>query len=732
MKFRFACGLAATALLLGATTAQATETWRVTGGTTTLELAPGILEAIGLDVVQARTTAKAKWDMPDGLGFALGESTLLFEIENHQFRQFESGRLTNTGGFGLRSGRRTFALNGFEIQPKAALPQMGLALEGGKGSISLDINHAKVGWNPEKNQLLIGYADLVINAASAKAMGRPELAGQLIGQATIEADAKWSGGDSPKPFRGGPPRGGEEDVPLDVSIVELYGLTSYGHQGSYPNGMNGLSMATTSCNPGNANIPWYQAMDTRHPVIAMQMYRIYQGRFEQIGQSWLKHGFYALNSNQCGTCQNPGTGSLLGVNCSDTYSAGNNASQTWLGGRDEVNPFTGIWDCNNSWFSNYQPDCTRRNSGSGLSSIDHRLQVRDADLGVAGAQYFYEAYYISRDETIDKYNNIASRSINSMNWTGSQWSFVTSSEPLRPGPAITRWGDMNAIATPRDEGDAILAVKTTDLGGGNYRYDYALYVHDIDRQIREFSIPVLDSTAVTNVGFRDIDQDSGNDWTSTKANDKITWSTGTFGQAGANPLKYGTVFNFWFECATPPASTVGEIGLFKSGSLPGLTVDTKGPQTTAPPSALRMVNGRLFSGTVASVVSSDDHYAVLELNPAQETIYDQILIEMEGTSPLQSPGHFELQLEAGIQIGGTNQKVYLYDFVDNRWVLKDTRFGTLGDTTMNVVVTGAEAARYVEPGTGKIKARVGFNLVAADLNIVWRTRIDRLAWLIKP
>lgn len=731
MRFRFACGLAAT-LVMCVPAAQATETWRVTGGSTTLELAPGILKAIGLDVVKSNTTAKAKWDMPDGLGFALGESTLVFEVENHQFVQFDSGRVSHTGGFALRSGRQTFAMDGFEIQPKSALPQMGLVLQGGKGSIALDINHAKVGWNPEKKQLLIGYADVVINAAAAKAMGRPELAGQLIGQATVEANARWSGGDAPKPFRGNePPRGGE-DVPLDVSIVELYGLTSYGHQGSYPNGMNGLSMATTSCNPGNANIPWYQAMDTRHPVIAMQMYRIYQGRFEQIGQSWLKHGFFALNNNQCGSCQSPGTGSLLGVNCSDTYSAGNNASQTWLGGRDEVNPFTGIWDCQNSWFSNYQPDCVRRNSGSGLTSIDHRLQVRDADLGTAGAQYFYEAYYISRDETIDKYNNIASRSVASMNWTGSQWTFVTSSEPFRPGPAITRYGDMNAIATPRDEGDAILAVKTTDLGNGNFRYDYALYVHDIDRQIREFSIPVLDSTSVTNVGFRDIDQDGGNDWRAVKANDKITWSTGTFGQAGANPLKYGTVFNFWFECAKPPADSVGEIGLFKAGSLPGLTVATKGPGTTTPPTSMRMINGHLFSGTVSNILTSDDTYAVLELNPAFEATYDQILIEMEGTSPLATPGHFELQLESGIQVGGTNQIVYLFDFVSGRWVAKDTRFGTLGDTAINVVVTGAEAARYVEPGTNRIRARVGFNLIAADIVGRWRTRIDRLAWLIKP
>lgn len=731
MTKRFVGGLAVAALALSWSTAQAAETWRVTGGSTTVEFANGLLDDLGFQVVKASTSAQPRSDMPTGLGFALNDSTLMFNIHDHRFEQFQSGRILHKGGFSFQNGKRSIPLQGFSIEPKSALPQMGMSFQSGsKGQpITLDINHAKVYWDPAKQQLLIGYADLVITPEWARSIGRQDLAGQLIGQITVQADAKWNSGDPAKPFKGWGDPGPELDVPMDVSIVELYGLVSYGRLGTYPNGENGLSMATTSCNPGNVNIPWYQAMDERHPVIAMQMYRELNDRFEQIGESWLKHGFFALNNNQCGTCQNPGTGSLLGPNCSDTYSAGNNASQNWLGARNEVNPFTGLWTCTGSWFANYQPDCTRRNNGSGLTAIDHRLRVRDADLGNAGATYYYEAYYITRED-VNKYNNVSSRKLNSTTWTGSQWTFSTSSEAMRPGPAITRYGDMNSIATPRTEGDVIVAVKTKDLGGGMWRYNYSMYVHDLDRQVRTFSVPIGDAASALNFGFHDIDTDSGNNWTAVRSGGMITWSTGTVGQTGANPLKYGNVYNVWFDSNAAPVDTSVVLGQFKPGSGGPLSAASKGPRATVEPTTLTLPTGTFVSGNVNSIKTSDNQYAVFQLNLAADEDGDQILAEVGGVSPLAAPGRLEFLVESTPQLPSTQQKIYLYDFVSATWVLKNTRILPAGDSAVSVVVTGPEAARYVQPGTRTIKARIGFNLLSSDEAAPWQVKVDQAVWII--
>jgi len=64
------------------------------------------------------------------------------------------------------------------------------------------------------------------------------------------------------------------------------------------------------------------------------MYRLMNGRFEQLGQCWCKHGFGSDNGTFCGPCtQPPGGFSQCGVGCSDAYAASQNGTQSDLGPR---------------------------------------------------------------------------------------------------------------------------------------------------------------------------------------------------------------------------------------------------------------------------------------------------------------------------------------------------------------------------------------------------------------
>ena len=105
----------------------------------------------------------------------------------------------------------------------------------------------------------------------------------------------------------------------DVIVGDLNGMGNYGTSG----GIYAYSVGTTSCNIGNVWLNWISGTN-QHPVIGQAIYRVKNGRFEQIGFSWLKHGFFALSGNLCfNDCQ--GTdGTHLGVHCSDPYDAGLN------------------------------------------------------------------------------------------------------------------------------------------------------------------------------------------------------------------------------------------------------------------------------------------------------------------------------------------------------------------------------------------------------------------------
>ena len=70
-----------------------------------------------------------------------------------------------------------------------------------------------------------------------------------------------------------------------------------------PGGWHAYSFATTACNVGDVPINWGPGGSSNHPVIGQNFFRIADGRIEQLGQSYVKHGFCAVNENSCGTCQ---------------------------------------------------------------------------------------------------------------------------------------------------------------------------------------------------------------------------------------------------------------------------------------------------------------------------------------------------------------------------------------------------------------------------------------------
>ena len=89
-------------------------------------------------------------------------------------------------------------------------------------------------------------------AAWAERLGRPQIAGQWIGALDLRLHAELVRGEATMPPGPDFSRGSV----LDVLLGELYGITSQGHIGTFPNGKAGLSAATTSCNNGNVNVPW--------------------------------------------------------------------------------------------------------------------------------------------------------------------------------------------------------------------------------------------------------------------------------------------------------------------------------------------------------------------------------------------------------------------------------------------------------------------------------------------
>lgn len=401
----------------------------------------------------------------------------------------------------------------------------------------------------------------------------------------------------------------------DVIVGDLPSMAQFGSDGT----MVGLGVGTTSCNHGTVPLNWFELGNTDHPVIPQNLYR-WSGKFgvttfEQIGQSWVKHAFFALEDDACGLgCNITGcaTGTHLCPGCSDPYDVSKNAYQEGLGSRAWVNPFTGVFSSS-----------AANHIGHTHTGTTHRLLVEADDLNTTFnpfSSYYAEAQYITPHEyawcqvhpgECNMYNNVSYRQFSVTGTTS--FTFQPVGPTVRMAPAITAWSGATIVTiepAPGVDGRAYLAYRVAQPPSppGVWQYEYAIYNQNLDRSIQSFSVPLGCGITLRGSGFHappnhpGIANDgtlgdagySNDPWTVDQTVDAITWSTETFAQnQNANAIRWGTLYNFRFSSTRPPQAANATIGFFKTGTqttvaiqapAPGVCTGTPTPTSTPSPS----------------------------------------------------------------------------------------------------------------------------------------------------
>ena len=289
---------------------------------------------------------------------------------------------------------------------------------------------------------------------------------------------------APEGFNPGP------DI-ITGDIGEIGGLAQFGSSGTQV----GLGVSTTSCNAGDQFVNFIVLPSTLHPVIMHNLYRMSGGsgnsdRFEQIGQSWVKHAFGADQADNCFQCQPGGDFTHLGVGCSDTYANSQNATQSGLGSRALVNPFTGVFQ-----------STANNHAGHIHTGTSHRILVEGSDLNTTlnpGATYYAEVQYISSDEytwcqshpgECNMYNNASYRRYNVSGTTS--FTFAAVGATVRMAPAINAWTGATVTQSSPIRETMAFCLSATRLpvpSAGVWHYEYAIYNQNLDRAIQSFEV----------------------------------------------------------------------------------------------------------------------------------------------------------------------------------------------------------------------------------------------------
>jgi hypothetical protein len=362
------------------------------------------------------------------------------------------------------------------------------------------------------------------------------------------------------------------DATPDVIVGDIYQLRTWGSLSN----QTAFSIGTISCNIGTARLDWIASTPV-HPVIAQNLYRVRDGRIEQLGMSWLKHGFVVAAGSTCGNCLDPNP-NYLGVNCSDPYSAGLNGNWGRLGPRSEVNASSGDFT-----FPFTELPTPR-------TVLDGRIIVANDDLRPQlnpGARYFAEGHYIHpQDAQAGRGNNNASyREVFVAEEPTGELSLtlVASSPVVRTESAIRAWKfvhpdvAIHTIDVPGD-GQILVGIRTTPAGVGSMRTDVAVQNLNSHRSVRSVKVNFLEG-AVTDSTFRDVDYQhepySGTDWLASISGVSIEWSTEDFAvNENANAIRWSTLYAF--GCKAPSAPVSIDVGLFRPGDQSSIHVPLEG------------------------------------------------------------------------------------------------------------------------------------------------------------
>jgi hypothetical protein len=357
----------------------------------------------------------------------------------------------------------------------------------------------------------------------------------------------------------------------DVIVGDITGIMNV----TASNGLDAFTLGTTSCNIGDTVVQW-SGPTNHHPVISENFYKYKivdgSGRFEQIGMSWLKHGFAADTGSLCCACQNPGNSQLLGVGCSDPYAASQAGAQSGLTPRYQVNAHTGFFP---------YPGANPPFSGTTARRCEMALTELEPSSGAV--KYYAECVYTTADDALAANNN-NNASTKQITVTGgpNDYTFATAGSVQRMWSTIRNWRAVEPGVTLADvqvPGDGLFIVGShaTSLGGGQYHYEFAVHNMNVGRGAGSFVVPIPIGASVTNIGFHDVIYRNGDgvgnvsqsstDWSGVVSGGSITWSTETPAQnANANAIRWGTTYNFRFDANVAPAEGSVTVGLWNTGS----------------------------------------------------------------------------------------------------------------------------------------------------------------------
>ncbi len=531
-----------------------------------IEIRPDVLDPFEIEVIHHGRWIRERQFLPVTIE-PLGTLNFLAPFGN--FERFHEGRLEVLTGLEIRYRGQSLDLHRASLVPREFDGQPGMVLMDSRNRPMLHLTHFHVLAVPEENRLEIKNADIYPTAEFARALGFPDHSAVVLGMAVMDLDLSVPPGADASQISGEctTPVFPQEGLPADVALINI---ASVQQMGSSVLGEIKVTPSATLKNVGQADVPWvpkfninglypYEPRD-QHPYLLWSMYRIHDGRIEMLANSGAKHAWFTVNTN----CPCFG-GNILWPQCEDVYGNSINDNGNDLGPREDIVSHLGLFESCNSFFD---PGCQGTQTESSGSGFENRMVVNTAELQSSGASYFFDSWYVVQYD-VDIWNTMGYRSISPSPVSAASWGFSPlgvftagsvlnewiaegTADPMEGHQIVVVDGPTPEAAYPGNMPSGHLRVlgKAAELGGADYRYNYAVMNFDFDNGISEFFVPLPSGAQVSETLMSGPADVLSTAWTASVEPRGVRFSA-----APGDKLPWFTLYNF--EIVVDQAPVIG-------------------------------------------------------------------------------------------------------------------------------------------------------------------------------
>lgn len=202
----------------------------------------------------------------------------------------------------------------------------------------------------------------------------------------------------------------------------------------------------------------------------------------------------------------------------------------------------------------------------------------------------------------------------------------------------------------------------------------------------------------------------------TSSDDGATWTNLTDGP-GTVPIDELV----WKDDATLMAVTHGR----------GVWLATVADVEPFSPRTFSVVPGVHESGRLQQLFLSDDRYVVARRNLGADEVGYTVQVNAEGVAPVAGGTGLTVRVESRVSASGIFRYVDLFDFSAGAWVRLTGSIAPMSDSQV-LASAPAPVGRFIQPGTRKVRVRLGWNEVAAETTVPWRVFVDEVLFTLVP